>query len=114
MAKSQATIIAEIEKYISDNTSYINKAIMSKKVIYSGWYCGVTSNPSSNHSRHSSPENHCFWKASSENIARNIEDYFHKANMQGAGGGGTGNNDVEYVYVFKVTENTDECYYTMY
>ena len=75
---------------------------------YSEWYCGITSDIESRvHGDHNVPkEDDAFYAvlADSDEIARDVEDFFHKKGMEGEGGGGLSSS--KYVYVYHITPST--------
>jgi len=73
----------------------------AKKVDYSIWYIGITEDPDRRKREHEDEgKNTKFWiqwKADTETIARNVEEYFIDKGMKGGTGGG---ENPTYVYVF--------------
>ena len=80
--------------------SEIKKAIGEKKD-YTIYTIGITDNPDRRKSEHKSDGKSVqywkHWKADSETVARNVEKYFGDKGMKGGGGGDTNG---KYVYVF--------------
>lgn len=85
------------------NKSELILAIEKKRgsTSYSIWTIGITNDPERRKSEHESDgENVDYWsqwKADSESIARDVEEYFLNKGMKGGGGGG---EKPTYVYVF--------------
>jgi hypothetical protein len=72
-------------------------AIEAKATHYSAWTIGITNDPQRRRGEHGNPKIWYHWKADSERIARNVEEYFIKKGMKGATGGGERSI---YVYIF--------------
>jgi len=79
------------------NEREIINAIEGKVSYYSIWTIGITNDPQRRRAEHDNPNNWYHWRADSETIARNVEEYFIKKGMQGATGGG---EHPIYVYIF--------------
>lgn len=77
------------------------KGAIGRKDDYSIWTIGITDDPSRRKSEHErdgkSVKFWKQWKADSETIARNVEEYYLDKGMKGGGGGDTNGN---YVYIF--------------
>lgn len=97
MAKSKEEIISDISDYFSGKQ-------------YSGCYVGITSDIDSRlfGDHKVSKKGGGGWiyrSASSHLVAREIEDYFLDAGMDGAGGGGDETSSI--VYAYKKTASTN-------
>jgi hypothetical protein len=97
MAKSKEQIIDEITEHF-------------KGYAYSNCYVGITEDAKDrlfNEHNVSKENGHWIYRtANSEKIAREIEQHFLDAGMDGGGGGGTGNSNI--VYAYKKTSETKE------
>ncbi len=79
----------------------------SKTVDYSIWTIGITTDPNERKEQHGNPKYWEIWKASSLNIAREVETYFlneypaeESKRMKGGTGGDMPENKTAYVYIF--------------
>lgn len=77
--------------------SAIKSAIEAKVTHFSAWIIGVTDDPERRRREHGNPSVWYHWDADSEQVARNVEDYFLDEGMKGAPGGG---GRADYVYIF--------------
>ncbi len=77
---------------------------------YSAWYVGITSDPTdrivNGHNANSQRNAAMYWDAQNEETVRVIEQHFIDKGCQGGGGGG--NWDTRYVYVYKTDYLTTE------
>jgi hypothetical protein len=77
---------------------------------YSAWYCGVAADPKSRLFNDHNVDKNGAWIHSgdtgSDDVARNIEDYFLSKGCKGGGGGG--DSGTRYVYAYKITSTTRE------
>ena len=64
---------------------------------YSAWTIGVTDDPDRRKQEHDNLQHWHHWNASTEDVARSIEDHFLDKGCKGAGGG---RGDADYVYIF--------------
>ncbi len=72
-------------------------AIEARVNYYPAWTIGVTDNPDRRRQEHGNPSGWYQWHTDSEQVARNVEDYFIKKGMFG-GSGGSGT--ASYLYIF--------------
>ena len=84
----------------------------SNKQYYNQFYIGITNDVKSRlFGDHKVPRENHWWiyrYADTEEIAREVEKHYLNLGMQGASGGGTGNNDVKYVYCYAIANYTVE------
>ncbi len=95
---------------ISESLSaYIDRYIHVNGGNYSGWYAGVTADPSQRlFEDHNVDKDNGFWKfeeASSSRQARTSEKILLGMGCQGGIGGG---KNATYVYVYRITASTRE------
>jgi hypothetical protein len=78
---------------------------------YSNWYVGITADPEKRlFQDHDVPREDHWWiyrKTASEDIAREVEEYFIDV-LGTAGGGGGGDGNSVYVYAYKRTSITED------
>jgi hypothetical protein len=79
----------------------------SEKIDYSIWTIGITSEPEERKKYHSNPKYWVLWKADSESVAREVENYFLHVfpeqefkRMKGGTGGDIDGRKSIYVYIF--------------
>ena len=96
MAKTRQDIINDIANYFGDK-------------LYSGCYVGITSHVDSRlFGDHNVLKENSRWiyrAASSHTVAREVEQHFLNAGMDGGGGGGDETSKI--VYAYKKTSSTD-------
>ena len=89
----------EIIKKVSDTPIRGKSLSLAEKYHY--WYIGITANPTARKAAHEQQGANVLhwrsWPASSETIARNVEEYFLKLGMKGGAGGG---QNPTYVYIY--------------
>lgn len=99
MAKSKEEIIEDIEDHIANRGGDLDE-----------WYVGIAAKPRERlFDDHSVDEDNGFWihrRASSDSVAREIEQYFLDQGAQGGTGGG--DEDTTAVYAYKITSSTRE------
>jgi len=99
MAKSKEVIIKEIKGHI-EKSGYP----------YSSWYVGISEDAKRRlFTDHNVQEKNAWWiyrEASSNQVAREIEEYFVKT-LRTDGGLGGGGEDADMVYAYKKGPNTN-------
>lgn len=100
MAKSKPEIISDVKEYV---VKYGGR--------YQDWYIGITSDPRDRlfNDHHVDEDNDAwiFRRASTADVAREIEDHFiGEHGMQGGTGGGDESSD--HVYSYKIKPHTRE------
>ena len=99
MAKNKEEIIKDIEGYIANRAGDIYE-----------WYVGIAAKPKERlFDDHSVDEHNGAWiwrRASSDSVARDIEQHFLDKGAQGGPGGG--DEDTTAVYAYEITLDTVE------
>lgn len=100
MVKTVQTVIQEIYDYLHDECGGGN---------YNDYYVGITKSIDNRlFGDHKVPNNHCwiYRQSASDTDARAVEKYFLDKGMNGGAGGG--DNESDFVYVYKVASFTNE------
>ena len=86
--------------------------VKSPKHYYWDFYIGITDNIEERlfgyHKVNKQTDWWIYCNGDSENIARQVENYYLEKGMRGGQGGGKGNGQTKYVYCYEITNNTKE------
>jgi len=90
------------QEIISKINSFMRSYTDSKRNLF---YIGITSDIETRlfgaHKVEETTNEYVYYRANSEEIAREVEKEFLELGLDGGDGGGTGNNDVDIVYCFR-------------